>query len=244
MKEIQKIREHGFVKELYGDAELYLKNKKFEISDIELENPDFDEFEYFIHAVGFSYNYFFKWCQQLEFSVEFLSNYNYGKNQSYNRADHLVYNVENYIIRYQSILDRLLQLINSTFHLCISEVEVTHAVVMSNYKVSRTNIPQTFKPIKKLFRNLYEDRNTLIHRHSYLEKELRRIEIFYTVDLDLSESELKRYRARKISEYITSKKKEYQGNNDKLFKLIPALFDELLKVYVKERNKLKLICQR
>ena len=66
---------------------------------------------------------------------EFLSNYGYSKKIESTRADYLIYNLENYLIRLNSVYDRVLQIVNAVFHLCINEENVNHSVIISNYKV-------------------------------------------------------------------------------------------------------------
>lgn len=237
------IEKHNFYSELIKDSNIYLvgkdENIKFEYYDIEVpKDIEFDELEYYVHNVGFYGNYFLKWLKQLDFAIDILSNYDYNKETKYNRIDHLTYNIENYIIRFQSVTDRLIQLINSVFHLTIHESNVNSNVVMSSLKVSRTSVPSKLSPIKKHLKKLYNERNTIIHRHSYLEKELRKLELFYDVDKDIIDNRIKNFRTQKLKDYIKEKREDYSENNEKLFELLPTLLDELLIEYKKQRNKL------
>lgn len=239
MDKIHNIENHDFYNELVKDANQYLAGKDFEVFDIEIpKETEFDEIEFYIHNVGFYTSYFIKWLKQLDFAIEILSNYDYKKDSKYNRVDHLIYNIENYIIRFQSVSDRLLQVINGVFHLTINENDVKGTVIMNNLKVSRTSVQSKYSPIKKHLKKLYNERNTIIHRHSYLEKELRKLELFYEADKKKIDSRIKTFRTQKLKEYLEKKKEEYSSNNQKLFELIPVLFDELLIEYKKQRNRL------
>lgn len=240
--ELSKIETHKLRKELNKDATQYFVDKKFEIFDIELpESIELDELKYYIHNVGFYMTYFIKWCKQLEMGVDFLSNFEYKNKSGFNRVDHLTYNIENYIIRFQSVSDRLLQLINCVFHLTINEGNVNNNNVMTNLKVTRTSVPSKFNPIRKYLKKLYADRNTIVHRHSYLEIELRKLELFYHANNDNVDGQIKYFRSKKLKDYIKNKKDCFNNYNQGLFKLVPDLFDELLAEYKKKRNKLRIL---
>ena len=239
------IETHEFLKELFKDATQFLGDKEFEITDVELpESVDLDELQYYIHNVGFYTIYLIKWCKQLEIGVDLLSNFDYKTKSEYNRVDHLSYNIENYIIRFQSVSDRLLQVINSVFHLTIDEANVSNNIVMTNLKVARTSIPSKFSPIKKYLKKFYDDRNTIVHRHSYLEKELRTLELFYHENNADVDERIKYFRSRKLKEYIKAKKERFDKYNQDLFKLLPDLFDDLLNEYRKQRDKLIILTRK
>ena len=142
------------------------------------------------------------------------------------------------MIRFQSVSDRLLQLINGVFHLTIHENDVSGTVIMNSLKVSRTSVQSKYSPIKKHLKKLYNERNTIIHRHSYLEKELRKLELFYESDKNKIDDRIKTFRTQKLKDYLKEKKDDFSNKNQKLFELIPDLFDELLIEYKKQRNRL------
>ena len=118
------------------------------------QTPPFDEYEFYVHKVGFSLVYFLKWCDQIDQAITILSNFNYNKSgdTSISRADHFIYNFENYLIRVTSIHDKMLQLVNSVYHLCNEDSMVTHEVITKNLKVSRTKLPTLLNKLKKYFR--------------------------------------------------------------------------------------------
>ena len=213
MKTIELITNHKFYKRIIEDGNKIFEDKKFNITDIDLPDYKLNELEYYIHAVGFSLVNLMAWCKQLEYGIEFISNFNYkhtSSSLSITRSDHLRYNIENYLIRFYSLNDRILQLINSVFHLCISEDQVNFKVILNNYKVSRTKVPSKCTPIKKFIDKFSKQRHAIIHKHSYLDKGLKKIELFYSIDLDASkkkDADLKTYRSKKLKEYISEKKK-------------------------------------
>ncbi len=242
----EKYNEHPFYKLLIEDDNKYLHSVEYDRKSIEFNNPDLDELQYYIHGVGFALVYLFRWCQQLELAVEFLSNYSYKNKSSnipYSRIDHVIYNIENYIIRFHSLDDRVLQLINKVFHLTINKEEVKRTVVLKNHKVTRTSIPSLYKPIKNhIFEFDHKVRDTIIHQHSFLDTDLKRLEKFYYSEIDRNnEDYLIHFRAQKLRDYLKEEKKKFSVNNEKAFKLLSKLLDELQKEYLKERKRLEKI---
>ena len=231
------IEDHAFIETLKSDANKHLSNKEFNIFDTHIpESTTLDEFEYYVHNVGFYATHFLTWLNQLNLGVELLRNFEYKKDVDYNRIDHLRFNLENYVIRFQSIGDKLLQLINSTFHLTISENCVNHNTVMTNLKVARTDVPNKFKPIKSYLKKLYNERNVIIHRHSHLDKELRKLELFYLESR--TDEDLRFFRTQKLKSYLDSKTEEYNEHNQKILSLVSELFDALLIQYTAQKGRL------
>lgn len=246
MTTLDKIIGHNFTQNLRGDSEIISKGRRFKAIDTELENPDFSEYEFYIHNTGFYYVHLLELCKQLENVPELLSNFRYDSNSKISRGDHLTYNLENYIIRLTSISDRILQTINAVFHLCIDEKDVNERVILNNLKVSRTGLTKFYNEFRKSLKEYTGDRNTIVHRHSYLDKELKRIQIFYHKELTkkmLADSEdgsgFKEIRKVVLTKFLTDKKKEFHSTNEKCFKTIIPILDILEDQYTKMKNKLK-----
>lgn len=84
----------------------------------QVEWPDdvlLDERQYYVQRTGFFLAHMLTWCKQLDLAIEFLANFDYSKKVNATRADHTIYNLENYLIRVNSVYDRGLQLINAVF---------------------------------------------------------------------------------------------------------------------------------
>ncbi|MFW9881168.1 MAG: Cthe_2314 family HEPN domain-containing protein [Candidatus Thorarchaeota archaeon] len=240
---IKNLKSHELFKTIIADGEQLFKRIKFKPTDLELpKETDFDEFEYYIHESGFSLMYFIKWCEQLELSLSLLNNFQYKDNIS--RADHFIYNVENYMIRVMSIYDKLLQCTNSIYHLCNHDEIVTHETIINNIKVSRTQIKKQLKTIRKFLMSSFgQQRNILIHQYSYRDKELRGIEIMYSHNFENYDEKpkkrLKALRGKHLSKAIKNKAKLFKDTNNKLYDLITPIFDSLLVEYKKQKKRLK-----
>ncbi|MGD0656976.1 MAG: Cthe_2314 family HEPN domain-containing protein [Syntrophorhabdales bacterium] len=240
------LKENVLVKTVLNDGREALADVKVKVTAIELpEDAELDEYQYYVHKVGFYLVHTLTWCKQLDLALEFMSNYDYGKRIQASRADHLIYNIENYLIRLNSVYDRVLQIVNAVFHLCINEESVGHTVIVSNYKVlHRPKIVRSIKAIQKFLHDYGQARHTLIHRHSWLDLRLREIELFYLSErTDTGQNDewgkfLKHYRANHLREYLAEKKGEFAKVNADLGHLLDQLFTTLLEEYERQKRKL------
>ena len=242
MTKLTRLDQHAFVREVLADGSTFLAN--IEVNPHSVELPDdivLDEQQYYVHKVGFFLVHTLAWCKQLDLAIELLSNFDYSKKINATRADHLIYNLENYLIRVNSVYDRILQLVNAVFHLCISEESVGHAVIISNYKVQhRPQVVLKAKAIHKYLADYAQARHTLVHKHSWQDVKMRRIELFYMHDIDVLskdedwKSRLKFFRSTYLRDFISEKKAEFSGINDGLALRIESLFPELALEYKRQ----------
>ena len=140
--------------------------------------------------------------------------------------------------------DRLLQIVNAVFHLAIDEKNVNERNVLTNLKVSRTAFSIFYKDFKKQNSKYIGERNTIIHKHSYLNEKLRKIEVLYesNILLQLNKTDIEKVKfIRKdiLTKYIKEIKIDFNtANNECFLKLIPVL-DFLYNQYVEIKDKLK-----
>ncbi len=130
------------------------------------ESTTVDELQFYVMRVGFSLAHALGWVEQLHQAVHFMTDFGYGKKAKdlgIKRPADLLYNIENYLIRLQSVYDRCLQLTNAVFHLCILDELVGHSLIVSNLHVSRTTVPKRLKAVKKAIDDHAQDRHQLIH---------------------------------------------------------------------------------
>ncbi len=246
MKTLTEIDKHQFVFEVLEEGRKLLPELKVLPSAIEMpEDVVLDEQQYYIQKVGFFLVHTLTWCRQLDLAIEFLSNFDYSKKVSANRADHTIYNLENYLIRINSSYDRILQLVNAVFHLGVSEEHVTHAVISSNAKVQhRPKVVSKIKAVQKYLKVYAQARHTLIHKHSYLDVKMRKLELFYLHDIeslpkdDAWRENFKSFRAQYLKEFLAEKKDEFQNINDGLGDKINDLFGELYHEYKRQVHAL------
>lgn len=235
---MQNLQNHKFYIEVMNDGNEIFKKRKINPVAVDLPDVGFDEYEYYIHAVGFSLVHLIAWYNQLNQAVLILNHFRYQgkKNLGLSRAEHLIYNVENYLIRVQSIGDRINQLINKVFHLCVDESEVRSRVIRTNLFVARTKVPQVVKKLDAFLKKYSSDRNTVIHKHSFMDLELRKVQLMYfNEDFD---SRLKYIRSQFLKKTIQAKKKQFEEINKKVAQHTTPIFDELLKEYRKQKGRI------
>ena len=249
---VNTLGEHPFVTNVFKDA--FEVDKLLDDSTPLNVEPSYkrdpDEREFYILRVGSRLASLLHLCLQLDQALFYMSNCRITqsmKNARIDRPSHLTYNIENYLIRTQMLYDRVLQLVNAVAHLCNSDENCTHEIIIENLKVKQTRLPVLLKSLKKHLRKYIYPRNQIIHVRSYNDDNLRRLALM-SVAL-LSDSRLKdsnpnlaidvpefvNYRARNI---VRDKKREYTHFNTKLFKEVVTILDELQIRYEEEKRRL------
>ena len=245
----EKLKFHPFSVAVWGEAAPI--QKELEEKGLDVDSEDIDEYQFYVMRVGYSLAHLITWIEQLEHAVYYLSDFSYSKEakiKGVSRSHHLLYNVENYLIRLQSIYDRALQLTNKVFHLLIEESNISHSVIVSNLKVSRTKISSLLKSLQRSIKAQARERHEIVHRNSYQDPQLRRLELFYMFDEDTWKDEpgkpsfqgLSHMRSQLLKQVVAEKKKEFSDINESLFEKVDLLLLGLHEQYNKESLRLKL----
>jgi hypothetical protein len=187
-------------------------------------------------------------CQQLEHSALYFSSFSPTqkmKKAGITRQGHLLYCIENYIVRTQSMYDRLLRLIDRVFEIYNPSHMISHQLIISNSHVRNTSIPNKLEKLRKVIKTYYYDRNAIVHERQFLEDDIRELEC-YTI-LSTSEGPLKghidlideaNYLAKQI---VKNKTKEFSKVNHDSFVILGDIFNDLKKAYEFKRNLLELV---
>ena len=243
------LHQHSLLEEALQDSIAVQKALGLKLLDELDDNTTLDELQFYVTRVGFSLSHTLGWVQQLHQAVHFMTNFRYGKKTDeagVNKSHHLLYNVENYLIRMVSVYDRCLQLTNAVFHICMSDALVNHSAIVSNLHVSRTGVPKLLKAVKKAIKDEEQERHKLIHRHSHIDPELSRIELLYMHTKDTWGTGQKypyenivRAREDLVKKFTARRKAEFEGINTDLVNALGPLFDGLLIEYRRQKNRLK-----
>jgi len=247
--ELRKLQMHKVVS-------VFLLNAANALMEVDGDNPTSlfkkdgpvpDEHQYYKIEVGRRTGNLISWCSQLDYSVLYISNYaaTYSmKKSGISRYEHLAYHIENYLIRVNSVYDRVLQLIDAVFHLQNDSSNCRREVIVNNMKVKRTDIPQALKPLSKHLEKYRQERNAIIHHESYDDDKLRYLGL-YTVltenntDIKFSfKSNLPLLKKQATSDVIRCKKIEYTEFNVKLALILSNILDKLEQHYTKEEKYL------
>ena len=246
MDKLLRLKEHEFIKTLFADAQVIAKGRKFKMTDIELPDDTFFEWEYHIHNVGFYTMHLLHLCNQLSSAIDFISNYSYKDTKSTaKRIEHLEYNLENFIIRLASTKDRTLQVVNAVFHIGMDEGDVSDRTMMNNLKVIRTKLPSLFLKLTKGIKKFSGERNTIVHRHTYLDKEIRKLHIFYSdfilgnsIENKFDKNTFKHFRTERLKGFLLKKKNEMNEVIESLFSVLFEIFTVLSVEYSKVKKTL------
>jgi hypothetical protein len=163
-----------------------------------------------------------------------------------NRHSMIVYHIENYLIRTQSVLDRTLKLIDAVFHLLNDPRNCRYDVVMRNVKVQVSDIPEPVKKLRKLLERYAGVRNEIIHHHSIKEDALRRLDMFFLLERwekispNDKPSNIQEHIKDNIFEILWFKKKELVEFNNEFAASLRLIFDRLAPYYSREEKALRL----
>ncbi len=224
---------------------------KLQVGSITLVEAEFsrepDEYEFYVIEVGHTLAHLLSGCEQMMQAVLFLSAFSPTekmKTYGITRSSHLQYNIENYLIRTQSIYDRILKLVNAIFHLGIDPRNCRHNTISRNLHVKVTDVPAKLKNLNKLLGKYRQDRNVIIHHESYQEDELRKIEMYHLLLSKQDEDELPDYELLQIvtknltREFVKRKIEEFEQFNEAVFLEMASLFDSLESRYQKLQKSL------
>lgn len=244
--------DHPFSKKVLNDSLAIKKDLYENLIDIDVEPKRWpNKMENYKLEVGFQISQLFSWCQQLVNNVHFLrakSPHSILKNHKITSYDLLIYHIENYYIRIQSLYDRLLNFTNALFFLGNTPENVTYKVIVENIFVKRTKLNEDLKKINKMIREyLGAKRNRIIHQEGYQDQKLRDLEFFCLfldgINITDEDERTQKYIPKKIkaiaSEITEEKIKEFTEFNKKIFSEIKNLFSKFEQIYDKKLYELR-----
>jgi hypothetical protein len=128
----------------------------------------------------------------------------------------------------------------------MSDELVNHSLIVSNLRVSRTKVPKLLKAVRKTIEPLATARNDIVHKHSYTDRDLQRLELFYMhseatwgPDQKVPFKKLKHVRSQLMKKATTSKRAEFAAINASLLIALDPLFTELCAQYISQLARLK-----
>ena len=169
------------------------------------------------------------------------------KRAGINRQKHIVFHVESYIIRVQSLFDRVLKLVDAVFHLLNDAKNCRPHVILKNIKVKHHEpVLRSIKKLEKLLDRYASQRNEVIHAGSFQEDRLRVLELYYVLENAerLGGRTLPRgYAGRRnemAREIVREKKSEFTVFNAELAAALIEVLNALSPCYKTEEHALRL----
>jgi len=204
------------------------------------------EEEFYVLQLSYCLSHLLTTIQQLEHTVLYMSNFSPTKlmrDAGVTRATHLLWSVENFVIRTQTAYDRLLVLTDRLFHIHNQASRISHESIVTNTHIKRTPVPDKLKAVKKTVKKYYYDRNTIIHESSYSDDQIRHIEgltILTSGNLgDIDEQGfIKEDLKCLVRKYVASKKREFSKINGNLCAAISETFNEMHPIYLRKYSEL------
>lgn len=210
-----------------------------------------DEYEWYIIEVSRTLAQALNIFQQMTYAVSFLATSALTRKMrehGINRADYIRYNIENYLIRTQSLNDRALKLTNAVFHLGLDLRHCTFDIISKNLHVQATKVPARLQRLWNISNKYHQDRNMVIHSNSYDEDELRELEMFYLVaskggSHDTHDAQVFTYHAKHLAQnYVKQKTTEFDTFNQTVLEELTKLFDTLEPKYIYFEKALSIKC--
>lgn len=242
---------HPFVRIAFKNAiEVSRTVERSRITEVEVRYTRIlDEYEHYVITVGHTLAHFLSLCEQMKYAVHFLSSFNPSRQVKIKRSDHIQYNVENYLIRTQSLLDRALKLVNAVFYLRIAPRKCNFDTIAKNTSVRETSVSDELDKLRDTLGKYREERNIVVHHEAFQENDLREMELLYLA-IELSSDGIQTqdlrnmtYRARNLAgAYVKRKKREFSEFNGVVFREICTLFDRLHPVYIQLETTLRIKC--
>jgi hypothetical protein len=215
--------------------------------------PDYirdpDEHEFYLIGVGHQMAEVLSCCQQLAHIPIFLTNYSETRKMvraGVTRHSAIVYHIENYVIRTQSLLDRMLKLVDAVFHLTNDPRNCRFDVILQNVKVQVSDLPDSIKAFRKLLGRYSRVRNEVAHEHSLKDEALRRLDLLYLVERWESispkerDSNVRDLISENILEILMTRRREFLAFNKEIGSSIAGIFDKLAPYYSREEKSLRL----
>lgn len=244
------LSKHPFVTEVFKKA-MEINKEIAQPSGFKAEanfSREPNEEEFYCLQVAYCLSHLLNVIQQMEHTIHYMGNFSPTKpmkNAGITRSSHLLWSVENYIIRSQSVYDRLLILVDRLFHIHNQPNRISHESVVTNLHIARTKIPKALKPVKSALKKYYYDRNTIVHEASYLDSDLRKIEAYTILSTGDEEETYKEHLKEDlkwdIREFLKKRKREFSRINSNVCLSTKNIFEVMNPIFL---NKYSEICKK
>lgn len=234
IEKLKLITDHALTKKIFSNAislqqDLYDPSQAFELEP--KSKREFTELEYYSTRCGFTLSHLLGLLDQIikipAYILKYRSN-DITKKYGVTRIDDVIYNYENFIIKYKSIEDRILLFCTAVYHLGINSSDVNYKLVIDNAHItSKDDITKDIKELHKQVNVYGSQRNKIIHQHSIANADLRKIEgmlIISRSDAELKQFAKSRYRIL-INDFVNNTVPEIENNLLKMFDVIISIFN-------------------
>jgi Cthe_2314-like HEPN len=160
-----------------------------------------------------------------------LSNYRSTsilEKNGFDRFDHVIYHLENFIFRVVTCFDRCLVLINFTLDLGNEPKECRYELIKKDAHVKKSKVSGPLAEIHSIIKPYKGTRDIVAHRKRYNPKEVHVVEMLYLVGKSGYVTPLQQQLTkRETDRFVTQNKEEMLDLSKKLQAAIKRLFDQL-----------------
>lgn len=93
----------------------------------------------------------------------------------------LLYHIENFIIRTQGLLERVMILIDAVLYLGNDSQFICYNLIKNNSHIKKLKLDIDLKQFKKISQKYLHSRNRIIHEQDYITDDLRELEFWYLI---------------------------------------------------------------
>jgi hypothetical protein len=186
-------------------------------------------------------------CDQLYYPLAYLSGYRRRRTPHgtlITRADHVAYQIENFIIRLGTVSDRALKLVNIVVQTGNQPRDCGWSVVAKNAHVAPTTARNRLDALDEAVRPHRETRNRIVHQGRYSDELLRKWEIYFVLEKETasrSDPLISRYRVlykTMADNDVKSRRKDLLALADRVSDRIARLLESLLPVVERTKKQL------
>jgi hypothetical protein len=181
-------------------------------------------------------------CSQLDHTVQLLSGYRASQTpDNYSRLDHIVYHLENHLIRVVMVPDRVLLLVNDVFRIGLPEKECKQSTVIDNLRVRNTPVRDYYRELEKYIQPYRTQRNIIVHGSKYTDPDIERLDLLYIIQNSNDEEpqNLRYYYLKRITDQVVrQKQQELTKVNKELFTLLDEVLSALQDSFIIEYENL------
>ena len=163
-------------------------------------------------------------------AIEMLSGYRRNIHKSINRPDYITFMIENFYMRFTSVYDRMLRLLNQVFELGLPERECKDNTIVKNANIRAKSFVPILKTANKFISTHRADRNKIAHSQTYIEDELNSLKPFYHLRDNDGSFDHKRYvhlYKTMTDSFVKQKKKRFTELLDTLVLYVKEFFDDV-----------------
>ncbi|WP_157974635.1 Cthe_2314 family HEPN domain-containing protein [Lewinella sp. IMCC34183] len=175
-------------------------------------------------------------------AIEMLSGYRRNIHKSINRPDYVTFMIENFYMRFTSIYDRMLRLLNQVFELGLPERECRDNTIVKNGNIRTKSFVSALNKANKLISTHRANRNKIAHSQTHTEDELNSLKPFYHLrDNDVSFDHKKYAHLYKTmtDDFVKQKKEKFTELLDTLVLYVKEFFDNVGKYVLEIASKKK-----